>query len=289
MRAWAVTTGKQSDGGEMNCSDLERYLEACLDGGLGRGRLALLKRHVAGCRACRGRIERLCRFERDLHRRFRCMEQSASFWTPLEMSLVEPGLVIDERPPSLFLPRAVPTGRFPPPAVAPPAGGAVKGRSPVGLWRRFVGFGVVFVGLAALLDLGLGGDNESHATLAAYRTLADHAQDLDIRTADAGRLDGWFRGRLGTAPPALPQPAGARLVGASVDREDPKGAALLLYDVKGTPALLRIGVAKAGQVAEPAAVDALDAGLNEARWTDGRFSYAVVSPLPADKLTLFAD
>ena len=97
MRAWAVTTGKQSDGGEMNCSDLERYLEACLDGGLGRGRLALLKRHVAGCRACRGRIERLCRFERDLHRRFRCMEQSASFWTPLEMSLVEPGLVIDEK------------------------------------------------------------------------------------------------------------------------------------------------------------------------------------------------
>ena len=282
--------GKQGSEGEMNCSDLERYLEACLDGSLGRGRLALLKRHVAGCRICRGRIERLRRFEHDLHRRFRCMDQARSYWTPLEVSLVEPGFVVDDHAQPFLLPRNAPVaGRLLPPPKLQPSGGTVEAKAPASRWRRYVGFGVVFVGLVVLVDLGIGKDSESHAILAAYRSFTDHAQSLDILTGDMGRLDGWFRGRLGTDPPTLPQPADARLIGASVDQGDPKGAALVLYDVKGTPVLLRVGMAKAGQVAEPAALDALDAGLNEARWTDGRFSYAVVSRLPADKLHQFAD
>jgi len=52
----------------MLCSDLERYLEAFLDGRLGRSRTIILRRHLGLCGPCRARVERLRRFERELGR-----------------------------------------------------------------------------------------------------------------------------------------------------------------------------------------------------------------------------
>ena len=274
--------------GEMNCADLERCLEACLDGTLGRGRLALFKRHLHGCPGCRARVERLRGFERDLHRRFRCMEGAESLWAPIELSLVEPGLVVDERPHPPALPRgAVATKSLIPAGRALPAPvGAEAGRRRTGWWR-FAGVATIAVMAATLFDLGFGGGNASG--LAAYRGVIDGDEPLEIRTGDMGSLDGWFRARLGTDPPALPEPAEARLIGAGIENGAADGAALVLYDIKGTPAVLRVDAAAAGGVPEAGQTEALGDGLTEVSWADGRFRYTIVSPLPADKLGTFAE
>ena len=53
----------------MHCSDLESYLEACLDGQLGEARRDALRRHLALCRPCSERVDELRLFEADLQRR----------------------------------------------------------------------------------------------------------------------------------------------------------------------------------------------------------------------------
>ena len=46
----------------MNCADLDRYLEAHLDGQLARGRLRALKQHLLVCTDCRLRVHGLQAF-----------------------------------------------------------------------------------------------------------------------------------------------------------------------------------------------------------------------------------
>ena len=82
----------------MRCGDLERYLEAFLDGRLGRSRRAVLRRHLALCGTCQARVERLRQFERDTQRRFRAPEQPGSVWEGLELDLVgSNGVVVGRR------------------------------------------------------------------------------------------------------------------------------------------------------------------------------------------------
>ncbi len=75
----------------MNCSDLDRYLEALLEQQLGRSRQAILRRHLGRCRSCRARIQHLTQFERELHRRFRSMDAVEPIWRSLELELVKDG------------------------------------------------------------------------------------------------------------------------------------------------------------------------------------------------------
>ena len=72
----------------MRCGDLERYLEAFLDGRLDRGRRIVLRRHLSLCGACQTRVERLRQFERETQRRFRALEEPSSVW---EGSRARPG------------------------------------------------------------------------------------------------------------------------------------------------------------------------------------------------------
>ena len=74
----------------MLCSDLERYLEAFLDGRLGRSRTTILRRHLGLCGPCRARVERLRRFEREIGRQIGATagEVPPSVWQGLEIDLV---------------------------------------------------------------------------------------------------------------------------------------------------------------------------------------------------------
>lgn len=72
----------------MQCADLDRYLEAFVDGRLGRSRTTILRRHVTGCGRCRARIERLRQFEREIQGRFRSIGEVRSVWHGLEQDLV---------------------------------------------------------------------------------------------------------------------------------------------------------------------------------------------------------
>ncbi|MCB2052661.1 MAG: zf-HC2 domain-containing protein, partial [Geminicoccaceae bacterium] len=72
----------------MRCSELESYLEATLEGRLGRVRTAAMRQHLATCRSCAARVTRLRRFEIELRRRFRAMGEEPSLWAPIEVDLV---------------------------------------------------------------------------------------------------------------------------------------------------------------------------------------------------------
>ena len=95
----------------MQCSDLERYLEAYLDLRLGRSRGAILRRHLSACAHCRARVEHLRAFERDLQRSFRAMERAQSVWTGLEPDLVRSGGLAEGSPALPFLGPADPPRR----------------------------------------------------------------------------------------------------------------------------------------------------------------------------------
>ncbi|MEO1017331.1 MAG: hypothetical protein AAFY56_06515 [Pseudomonadota bacterium] len=102
----------------MNCSDLDRYLEALLEQRLGRSRQAVMRRHVESCVNCQTRIQRLTQFERDLHRRFRSMETLERVWHSLELEAVRGAET------------AAPKGDSGKSVMALPAPKAVAGRAP---------------------------------------------------------------------------------------------------------------------------------------------------------------
>ncbi len=94
----------------MNCSELEHYLEAFIEQRLGRNRQLALRRHLARCPHCRAHVQKLCQFERDIHRRLRSMETNDRLWRALELELVQDG----------HPPHVNPQPKNPPPALPSP-------------------------------------------------------------------------------------------------------------------------------------------------------------------------
>ena len=71
----------------MLCSDLDRYLEAFVDGRLGRSRTIILRRHLSGCARCRTKVDRLRQFEREIAGQLRTVPDGPSVWHGLEQDL----------------------------------------------------------------------------------------------------------------------------------------------------------------------------------------------------------
>lgn len=71
----------------MLCTDLDRYLEAFVDGRLGRSRTGILRRHLEGCARCRGKVDRLRHFERDVRSRLHAPADARSLWQGLETTV----------------------------------------------------------------------------------------------------------------------------------------------------------------------------------------------------------
>lgn len=71
----------------MLCTDLDRYLEAYVDGRLGRSRTGVLRRHLEGCGRCRVKVDRLRQFERDVGSRLKTPGEARSVWQGLQTEL----------------------------------------------------------------------------------------------------------------------------------------------------------------------------------------------------------
>ena len=194
----------------MRCGDLERYLEAFLDGRLGRSRSSVLRRHVALCGSCQARIERLRQFERDTQRRFRALEQPVSVWEGLELDLVGSGGAVGGR--LLASRRSLVAGPDPGPREEPPPRRAlhhplVAARlSARGGASRLVGLVLVAMALGATYQLaraGLEVEGESDAAEAYLGfTPGRRRADAAERRSPKGRRVAGFRAR----------PAGGRSV-----------------------------------------------------------------------------
>jgi anti-sigma factor RsiW len=267
----------------MHCSDLERYLEACLDGQLGDSRRQALKDHLALCGSCRERIDSLRRFEAELQRRLRSMQHEASLWQPLGLgAVVLPAAGPQSGPqsgPLAFGP--LPASAAKPGATAASAGSGTGSAAAAGATGRaapqrghrlriargakaaavhpavgrrlqsLAGVALVVAAVAAVVDLTLAGlgwlARDGRAEV--YRAYVDGGVLLDLRTAEAARLSAWLGEQLG-APVTLPAtPGGFALVGGSMAPDGlPEKAAVAVYASAGGPALLVIE-AKEGDAA----------------------------------------
>lgn len=284
----------------MRCGDLERFLEAFLDGRLGRSRTAVLRRHLALCGVCQVKVERLRQFERDTQDRFRAPEQPGSVWAGLELNLVgSHGAVGGGRLltalrglPSVPGNEAAPERPGPRRAAArPQAAVRVSGR---GNASRLVGALLVTMALGAAYQLVRGelvADAESSAARAYLAYRRDQAVPA-LSSGDARQVADWLSAELGRSVPLPPLPEGYHLVGASQTDLNGGVAGALIYaqvlDPEAAPVMLFIhsGTAAGTDSAElPGAADAV--GLQQVDWTVDSLSYTAVGPVPADQLRRF--
>lgn len=291
----------------MQCGDLERYLEAFLDGRLGRSRSAILRRHLAMCAGCRARIERLRQFERDMQRRFRSMRQDDSIWRGLELDLVAAGRG-GAVPHLLALPRLLPApaadpgqGRRPfaprgghPLLAAARRGGGGKARG-----SRLAGVVLIAMALGALYQLaraqlGPADEPSPDAVGRAYEALARPERALALQTRDSRRIEAWLSGELGV-PVALPAtPAGYEPVGAD-GAALPEGAAgaVVYRDLDAgaaaggpAPVVLFVGPKGGAPAAEPETWRSA-AGRSELVWSRTPLRYTLVGDQPVEELRRF--
>ncbi|HMR31033.1 MAG TPA: hypothetical protein PKA13_08130 [Geminicoccaceae bacterium] len=288
----------------MQCSDLERYLEAFLDLRLGRSRGAILRRHLSACAHCRARVEHLRSFERDLQRSFRAMERAQSVWTGLEPDLVRSGGLAEGPPVLPFLGPADPPrrssaltetiGRRPARAPTRPDVEAARARLRQGRSSRWgqrtagllllvvasLGAGLLVLrawSAAGPPDLDLGSHAELHGSDVAVQFASDDPGELGRQLAP------WF----GDGLPALPTPAGFNLVGASIDERSDGVRAVVAYRRDGDATLLLIWPQPGAAAATAAPVASNTDGMSQLRWTHAGLAYAVVSPLPEADLLPF--
>lgn len=310
----------------MHCSDLERYLEACLDGQLGDSRRRALKDHLAYCKSCRARVDALRQFEADLQRRLRSMRHEVSLWQPLGLETVGGTLPVP-RPTPVVLRPARPDGRAAAArhdaaagddaaageraarrghrlrALPGPAAAAVPS-APQGLGRRLqslAGVALIVAAVAAIADAALTGLGwlSGDRRAAVYRAYVDGDLPLDLRTAEAARLSGWLGEQLGV-PVSLPAaPGGFALVGGkalssgelALDEPTDK-AGMAVYTTAEGPAVLMIETLAAddGDSAPTALPEVVvEDGLARLDWQDGPHAYSLIGALSADQLALFAD
>ncbi|MEK0082637.1 zf-HC2 domain-containing protein [Benzoatithermus flavus] len=292
----------------MQCGDLERYLEAFLDGRLGRSRSAILRRHLAICGGCRARVERLRQFEREMQRRFRSMEQVGSVWQGLELDLVassRSGAAHHLLP----LPRVLPPPRSSAATETPPTPGPNRHRpllvSRVTARGRASGLvGVVLIAMALgtvyqLARTSLRTDDGIDPTVQAYSQLIRGDHVLALRSDDAERLQAWLSQELERPVPPLPIPEGFRPVGADRAELATGEAGVLIYGRSETAADAETPVALFVQplpaearapAPKPSGVAALhDAGdLRELTWETGSFRYTVIGRgTPEEELRRF--
>jgi anti-sigma factor RsiW len=287
----------------MLCSDLERYLEAFLDGRLGRSRTTILRRHLGLCGPCRARVERLRRFEREIGRQTGATagEVPPSVWQGLEIDLVRSlslagtDLIPLLRPGPPGQPRLrPPTARAQPRQAPPPPASSHRLRRRV---SRLAGVLAVALAVGALYELARAWLMPADAADAAVETYLDFVaggSDLALRTDDPASLQHWFATQLGQqAFPTPPMPAGFKLVGGGKADLGEVDAAMLVYaptdEGDPHPTLLFVQASPDGAQAQAAApIPVETGGYHQLVWQTDPYSFRLVSAEPPARLHEFA-
>jgi anti-sigma factor RsiW len=286
----------------MRCGDLERYLEAFIDGRLTRSRSAVLRRHLASCGGCQARVERLRQFERDTNRRFRAVEQPGSLWEGLEPDMVDiQGAMYEGR---LLAPPRVPVA-----LPAPPRGAErpVKLRpehySPVaartqrrGTASGLAGLLLIAMAFGAVYQFARGesGRPQGGDAVLAYLDYRRDAVEPAFLSEDSREASQWLTSELGVPVPPQRVPEGYRLMGASrAALADGDSGALVYGRETGTdPATVMLFVRPERGLAlpsePPVALDAAAAaGVHELAWQSANLRYNLVGLLSEAELRRF--
>jgi anti-sigma factor RsiW len=281
----------------MRCGDLERYLEAYLDGRLSRGRRTVLRRHLAVCSGCQARVERRRQFERETQARFRALEEPVSVWEGLALDLVgSQESVAEGRLLALTLPSAPrpfadrPLARLdlPRPLRRNARPGTLPGRAAA---SRLAGVVLIAMALGAVYQLARG-EHDPIGTGWAARAYLDQQRTTapDLATNDAVRAGEWLAAELGRPVPAVHIPSGFHLIGVSRVELDgsPGGAVIYASDAPAEAATVMLFVRLSDESETTPADVVLEQPLREVTWGTEGLGYAVVGPIAEDQLRRFA-
>ncbi|GBD44277.1 hypothetical protein HRbin40_01762 [bacterium HR40] len=242
----------------MHCADLERYLEAHLDGRLGRSRMASLRRHLGSCATCRRRVQWLDAFAREVaekvqHRRVE------TIWSGLlapDVQGVTLGLAIPPAlPPPLPLHAPPGTSSDTPVLPARPAGTAAPSAASrfssfKGVLARTAGLVVLAAAVGALLQYVTGFDPVGRPRPAAVQTPVGAAgadAPLALETANPELLASWLEEFFGEPLPVPVAPVGYELLGGRRERVAGQPVATILY--RRPPRLLTLYMVRDGHAA----------------------------------------
>ena len=278
----------------MHCSDLERYLEAVLDGRLGRSRATILRRHITSCGSCRSRVDELRTFEHDLRRRFRAMSKDASLWLVLDPEFVASHGAADTPGPPPQEPPVAPVV-IEVPADTLTDGGEATDPAPrqaeePGLVRRTISLAAVLFVVGLTISLVVGGGelfglwSQTPAIADTYRAVATNEQRPSLQTADERMLQHWLVAHLGKALPPVPTASGLTLVGGDVQTLKDGKAAMIVYHGGESPILLFVRPDPHHGRAQTSLADEKVDGLNRLSWHEGGYDYLLVSNEPHEKL-----
>lgn len=305
----------------MQCSDLDRYLEAYLDERLGRGRSAILRRHVNSCSTCQARLTGLRKFETELNRKFRAMAAVESIWSGLELDLVRSSSDDTPRTPVVHsIPQQLARGPVIKPVDQPPAAKSpqttvqeVRGKQTSQVKRdKWLKRSSLFLVGAAMLAAASG--TVYNLMEPAFRSTATAfvAEDLaafkepqiDHATNNTVELRRWFLRQTGTIYPTLPAPETFALTGGSIAWNETVPTAVAIYKNQDQSAYLAItpiaGTGNADNAfgglhsVQDMTVTSFDQPAlsgepvaKTVRWQDERFSYLLTSDMAATPVDAF--
>jgi anti-sigma factor (TIGR02949 family) len=243
----------------MQCGEIDRFIQAYVDGEFADEDRAEFERHLAECERCRDVARAQARFKASLRAHLR-------------------------RPP---LPEGLRERIRKQLAAAP---------LPQSPWRRFVYRSALAAAAVPLLFLLLFfGRPSGTARAVVEESIHRHQRDLPLEVVgpDGQHVSSWFRGKLDfpVQPPPLRQ-AGADLLGGRVSHVSDRQAAYLIYNAHGQkvsvlifePGDIPVEAPRVRRIGNRSIYFDHRRGYNVALWRDGRMGYAFASDLPEHEM-----
>jgi anti-sigma factor RsiW len=251
----------------VDCRQIDRLLEASLDGRLSGFERMALRQHLKTCRVCRAKVDAMTAFSERVEKTLAGVE------SPDWRRLAPPAATASapaSPPPSAVGPAAPPAkARSAPPTPArarrkpwSPLGVAVAGAALIAVVVPFWTPPTRVPATTSWLD----------AAIAAEATRRAAGGRLDLVTDDPVRAAAWFGARGVTAPPALDLPAAVWLEGAFLTYYDGGRVAGLVLATPDGPLAVHL---------RPQAETAAAAGGGAAASADGEGLQAVEAATPA--------
>lgn len=289
----------------MNCQDLQRHLEAYLDGALGRAQQEELGRHLRRCARCRAEVEAIRRFEEELSVAFTDARSAGRLWERMQLDVAGPDPVADGGPESIGRetwpappqPRRYGFERRLAGRPAPHPSRAKRPVPPPGR-RRWplvaVAFGVLALATVALLDLrSRGGPGDAHQRLleAPVRELhlvLDSNRPPDVAGDDPWKIQAWLAARVPFRVPEPPSWQGVALEGGRLALLLERRAAVYVYRLDGRPLALFLMPADGLDLppAEAGSGVAIggEGGTTHLLWEHDGLVHSLVGELPRERL-----
>lgn len=258
----------------MICHDLQRQLEAFLDGTLAPPQQDALRRHLRRCPRCRAEVDAIRRFEDELASAFADAQPAERLWDGMrpELATPDPSRVDTPGPRPFGHTLASPLAGGGRGAHSFPRSGPRRSRTPAQHRRRWPALGAALV-LVALIGGSYVGVRERAAAvqlspvmgapMMEFGVFRDSGRSLDLAGDDPWKLQAWLAARVGFDLPEPPRPDGFALLGGRLSYLLGRRAAAYAYDFDGQEVALYVMTSAGLDLPRPVPLGDLDAAIGE--------------------------